>query len=192
MTFGLSLRAGRRRVSPPFASRLCRLPLWATPLTENSSPNCFRLANPTSSLVGLTTLFEHKKADCLSRLWLRRKDLNQWPSGYEPDELPDCSTPRYLTVCFSLSKIYYNSTQQFCQQFILYFSKVSQKSFVNKFNRIIFYYLPAAKAIFRMVVYQTCCLQIRIGNHRAEVFKTGFFHITAEPLWQPILCHRYA
>ena len=77
MTFGLSLRAGRRRVLPPFASRLRRLPLWATPLTENSSPNCFRLANPTSSLVGLITLFEHKKADCLSRLWLRRKDLNQ-------------------------------------------------------------------------------------------------------------------
>jgi hypothetical protein len=21
--------------------------------------------------------------------------LNQGPSGYEPDELPDCSTPRY-------------------------------------------------------------------------------------------------
>ena len=26
---------------------------------------------------GLITLLEHKKADCLSRLWLRRKDLNQ-------------------------------------------------------------------------------------------------------------------
>ena len=27
--------------------------------------------------------------------WLRELDLNQRPSGYEPDELPDCSTPRY-------------------------------------------------------------------------------------------------
>ena len=27
-------------------------------------------------------------------VWLRGLDLNQGPSGYEPDELPDCSTPR--------------------------------------------------------------------------------------------------
>src|SRR5690625_3859826 len=27
-------------------------------------------------------------------VWLRGPDLNQRPSGYEPDELPDCSTPQ--------------------------------------------------------------------------------------------------
>ena len=26
--------------------------------------------------------------------WLRRVDLNHWPLGYEPSELPDCSTPQ--------------------------------------------------------------------------------------------------
>ena len=31
-----------------------------------------------------------------SQNWLRGTDLNRRPSGYEPDELPDCSTPRYF------------------------------------------------------------------------------------------------
>ena len=29
---------------------------------------------------------------------LRGEDLNPWPSGYEPDELPDCSTPHRYSI----------------------------------------------------------------------------------------------
>ncbi len=37
-------------------------------------------------------------------IWLRGPDLNQRPSGYEPDELPGCSTPRSTMTGLYISK----------------------------------------------------------------------------------------
>ena len=60
-------------------------------------------ANPPTQTLGATphvSAIPHKH-------WVQGLDLNQGPSGYEPDELPDCSTLQkeygiYLTVYTSL------------------------------------------------------------------------------------------
>ena len=36
--------------------------------------------------------------DHIERSWLRGRDLNPRPLGYEPNELPDCSTPRHFRL----------------------------------------------------------------------------------------------
>ncbi len=52
------------------------------------------------------TKIEPQAENPLQKIWLRGRDLNPGPQGYEPCELPDCSTPRqhcepflYLALC---------------------------------------------------------------------------------------------
>ncbi len=44
--------------------------------------------------------------EALSKGWLRGVDLNHRPLGYEPNELPDCSTPQlHLTQAIPGSQV---------------------------------------------------------------------------------------
>ncbi len=59
-------------------------------------------------------------------VWLREPDLNRRPSGYEPDELPDCSIPRLcvgilqrirvLSTIDSEKMLSVQSVSVFCQE----------------------------------------------------------------------------
>ncbi len=96
-TSGLSLRAGRRRVSRLCAIRLAPLALWATPLTKTVRRTVFAALTQRATLVGLITWHKKNgKPHGLPIFWVQGPDLNQRPPGYEPDELPDCSTLRYI------------------------------------------------------------------------------------------------
>ena len=96
-------------VSVTVQSRFSRWPAYRQGRTKLSLPATY--SNKTSRMnappvMGCDkdsgALFERfqrgkKKAtlsSSLFRCWLREPDLNRRPSGYEPDELPDCSIPR--------------------------------------------------------------------------------------------------
>ena len=84
---------------------LASLPL--PPAAVGSLPSGY---SPSSLRVGLITRCALMQMQFLKRkkeqppiggcsfFWLREPDLNRRPPGYEPDELPDCSIPRYAVL----------------------------------------------------------------------------------------------
>ena len=70
--------------------------------TRRSRVICFRERKhicPWTDFQTFPSVNAKKMKSCdFTLFWLRGKDLNLRPSGYEPDELPSCSTPRYVAI----------------------------------------------------------------------------------------------
>ena len=86
------------------------------------------------------------KKNCLKavlEVWLRELDLNQRPSGYEPDELPSCSIPRcnfYSELCIYLCSPEYliiiSQLSAFVKAFFKFFSKNFSPLYFVKYRRL--------------------------------------------------------
>ncbi len=76
--------------------------------------------------------------------WLRGLDLNQRPSGYEPDELP-AAPPRDIMLIFT-ALVYYNTLVLLLQEVFSYFYNMplSSRIFAISYVGLISAFLPFA------------------------------------------------
>ena len=85
---------GMRLMGVPAPTARGRLQ-WNGPISEPVRGGDVQVdAGQEDSGLSRTTKAPDALASGASVVWLRGQDLNLRPSGYEPDELPGCSTPR--------------------------------------------------------------------------------------------------
>ena len=122
-------------------------------------------------------------------MWLREADLNHRPSGYEPDELPGCSIPRYIKTALrlilppSLECLF--SIAPGCHS-VNTFLKSFKKNMALLFcRRVTFLRLPRRAGV---VLFNPASFRYNKKHCGAFVPPHGFFPKARFPSWISPLC----
>ena len=107
----------------------------------------------------------------LGIIWWRELDLNQRPSGYEPDELPDCSIPRQAKH-YGASSRTWTGTELLPQDFkscaSTDFATKAKQIYKNNYTIYLFLCQVFFWYFFRVVV--TNVWQLYIKNNKVKFF----------------------